>query len=74
MYESWLKIYHQEHPEINRYTIAFDNQKTVITYNDPLPGIDTLVSEIIYVTLFLEFFELHIFVGNQREDNGTKSG
>ncbi len=61
MYESWLKMYHQEHPEINRYKIAFDNQKTVITYNDPLPGIDAFVSETICVTLFLDFFLNFIF-------------
>ncbi|CAF3977665.1 unnamed protein product [Adineta steineri] len=40
LYNSWLHSFYEKHPQINLCKIVFDNQKIIITYEEPLPNID----------------------------------
>ncbi|CAF3741586.1 unnamed protein product, partial [Adineta steineri] len=42
LYNSWLRSLYEKYPKINRYKIVFDNQKIIITYEEPLPDINEI--------------------------------
>ncbi|CAF3728415.1 unnamed protein product [Rotaria sordida] len=39
-YDSWLKRYCRKYPQIDRHKIVFDNQSTILVFDQPLPDID----------------------------------
>lgn len=57
LYGCWLHEFRRNHPEINPDKIVFDNQKSVFTYEQRLPGIDEYVSVnsrlVFYFIIFL---------------------
>ncbi|UJR36677.1 hypothetical protein I4U23_029394 [Adineta vaga] len=65
-YNSWLHVLCQKHPEIDPHKIVFDNQSTVLSFDQLLPEIDENVTHIIHhPSLILTFIHLDTCTNHQ---------